>query len=77
MIRAKNETDNLSLSITHNYQFFIERTHRKPEERSEFKLRKSRETIYFNQSINLGFDLYWMIGLITLEICYSTFIITE
>ena len=37
MIRPKNETENLLLSITNNCETLIEQTHRKAEETLELK----------------------------------------
>ena len=47
MIRPKNETDDLLLSITKNCETLIEQTHRKHEETLEFKTIKSKETFPF------------------------------
>ena len=77
MIRPKNETEDLLVSITKNCEKLIKQTHTKPEETSEFKLTKSRETFHFNPSINLGLDSNWMIALITLQVYNSIFNITE
>ena len=44
MIRPKNETEDLLLSITKNCKTLIEQTHRKAEETLEFKMNKSKET---------------------------------
>ena len=38
MIRPKNETENLLLSITKNCETLIKQTHRKAEETLEFKI---------------------------------------
>ena len=48
MIRPKNETEDLLLSITKNCEKLVEQTHRKPEETLEFKMLKPRETFHFN-----------------------------
>ena len=66
MIRTKNEIENLILSITKNCEKLVEQTHRKPEETSEFKMIKPRETFHFNPPIQTKVD--WMIGLVDLEI---------
>ena len=42
IIRPKNETENLLLSITKNCETLIQHTHRKSEETLEFKMNKSR-----------------------------------
>ena len=75
MIRPKNETENLLLSITKNCETLIEQTHRKAEETLQFKMNKSRESFHFQPSIQVKGD--WMIGLVDLEVYDSIFIITE
>ena len=60
MVRPKNDTKDLLLSITKNCEKLIEQTHRKAEETLEFKFTKSRETFHFNPSIQIKGD--WMIG---------------
>ena len=75
MIRPRNETEDLLLSITKNCETLIEQTHRKPEETLEFKMIKSKETFHFNPPIQLKED--WMLGLIDLEVYNSFFNITE
>ena len=61
MIRPKNETKDLLLSITKNCETLIEQTHRKAEETLEFKMIKPRETFHFKSPIHVKGD--WMIGL--------------
>ena len=75
MIRPKNETEDLLLSITKNCQTLIEQTHRKAEETLEFKMVKPRETFHFKPPIQIKGD--WMIGLTDLEVYNSIFNITE
>ena len=75
MIRPKNETDSLLLSITKNCETLIEQTHRKPEETLEFKMNKSRESFHFKPPIQIKGD--WMLGLTDLEVYNSIFNITE
>ena len=75
MIRPKNETENLLLSITKNCETLIEQTLRKPEETLEFKMNKSRESFHFRPPIQIQGD--WMIGLTDLEVYNSIFNITE
>ena len=60
MIRPKNETEDLLLSVTKNCETLIEQTHRKPEETLEFKMNKSRETFHFTPPVQIKGD--WMIG---------------
>ena len=75
MIRPKNETEDLLLSITKNYDTIIEQTHTKPQETLEFKMTKPRETFHFKPPIQTEGD--WMIGLVDLEVYNSIFNITE
>ena len=75
MIRPKNETEDLLLSITKNCQTLIEQTHRKAEETLEFKMIKPNETFHFRTPIQIKGD--WMIGLTNLEVYNSIFNITE
>ena len=75
MIRRKNETEDLLLSITKNYETLIELLHRKAEETLEFKMTKPKETFSFNPPIRIKGE--WMIGLTSLEIYNSIFNITE
>ena len=75
MIKPKNETQNLLLSITKNCETLIEQTHRKPEETLEFKMLKSKEIFHFNPPIQTKGD--WMLGLIDLEVYNSIFNITK
>ena len=75
MIRPKNETDDLLLSITKNCEKLIKQTHIKPQETLEFKKVRSRETFYFNPPIQVKDD--WMLGLVDLEVYNSIFNITE
>ena len=75
MIRPKNETEDLLLSITKNCQSLIEQTHTKPQETLEFKMVKPRETFHFKPPIQIKGD--WMIGLTDLEVYNSIFNTTE
>ena len=75
MIRPKNETEDLLLSITKNCATLIDQTHRKAEETLEFKMIKSRETFHFSEPIQIQGN--WMIGLTDLEVYISIFNITE
>ena len=75
LIRPKNETENLLLSITKNCEKLIKQTHRKVEETLEFKMIKLRETFHFKPPIQEKGD--WMIGLKDLEVYNSIFNITE
>ena len=75
MIKPKNETEDLLLSITKNCETLIEQTHTKPQETLEFKMVKPRETFHFKPPIQIKGD--WMIGLTDLEVYNSIFNITE
>ena len=75
MIRPKNETENLLLSITKNCETLIEQTHTKSQETLEFKMIKPRETFHFKPPIQVEGD--WMIGLTDLEVYNSIYNITE
>ena len=75
MIRPKNETEDLLLSITKNCETLIEQTYTKPQETLEFKMNKSKETFHFKPPIQIKGD--WMIGLTDLEVYNSIFNITE
>ena len=75
MIRPENQTENLLLSITKNFETLIEQSHRKAEETLEFKMNKPRETFHFKPPIQVKGD--WMIGLVDLEVYNSNFNITE
>ena len=75
MIRPKNETEGLLISITKNCETLIKQTHTKPQETSEFKPNKPKATSSFKPPIPI--EGCWMIGLISLEVFISVFIITE
>ena len=75
MIRPKNETEDLLLSITKNCEKLVEQTHRKPEEKLEYKMLKPREIFHFTPPIHTKGD--WMLGLIDLEIYNSIYNITK
>ena len=75
MIRPKNETEDLLLSITKNCETLIEQTHRKAEETLEFKMNKSRKTYHFKPSIQIKEN--WVLELVNLEVYKSIFNITE
>ena len=75
MIRPKNETENLLLSITKNCETLIEQSHRKAEETSEIKMTKPKEMFHFKSQISI--EGSWMIGLTDLKVYNSNFNITE
>ena len=51
LIKPKNKTEVLILSIIKNCETIIGQTRRKPEETLDFKMIKPREKIHFNPSI--------------------------
>ena len=65
MIRPKNESEDLLLSITEDCEALIKQTHRKAEETFEFKMTKPKETFHFNPPVEVKED--WMLGLTSLE----------
>ena len=71
MIRPKNETEHLLLSLTKNCETLIRQTHRNAEETLESKLNESRKTFHFNPQISI--EGSWMIIFTSLEVCKSTF----
>ena len=75
MIRPKNETQDLLLSITRNCETLIEQTHTKAQETFKFKMTKPKETFHFKPPIQVKGD--WMLGLTDLEVYNSLFNITE
>ena len=56
MIRPKNVTEDLLLSKTKNCKTLIHRIHNRPEETTEIKLIKQRETFHFNPPIQYKGD---------------------
>ena len=56
MVRPKNGTVIILLSITKNCETLIEQTHTKPQETLEFKLIKPRETFHFIPTIQVNED---------------------
>ena len=56
MIKPKNNTEDLLLSITKNCQTLIEQAHRKPEETLEFKMIKPREIFHFRPPMEIKED---------------------
>ena len=66
IIGAGNETEDLLLSISKNFETLIQQAYRKAEETLEFKLTKPRETFHFNRPIST--EGSWMLGLPSLEV---------
>ena len=75
MIRPKNQTEEVLLSITKNCETLVKQTHTKAQEKVEFKLTRSRETFHFDPPIQINED--WMLGLVDLQVFNSIFNITE
>ena len=75
MIKPKNETEELLLSITKKCEMIIKQTHKKPEETVEFKVTKPKETFRLKPPIPI--EGSWMIGLTDLEVYNSFFNIAE
>ena len=75
MIRPKNKTEALLLSITKNYETLIEKTHRKAEETLDFKMIQSKQTFHSKPTIPIAGS--WTIGLTDLNVYISVFSITE
>ena len=75
MIRPKNETKYLLLSIAKNWETLIHQIHTIPEETLEFKMNKAIETFHVNPPIQVEDD--WMLGLIDLEVYNTIFNPTE
>ena len=71
MIAAKNQTEDLLLSITKNCETLNKQTHRKAEETLEFELTKPRERFHFQPPISIEGSS--MIGLTNLEVYKSIF----
>ena len=70
MIRPKNDTEDLLLSITENCEKTIEKTHRKGVKTLEIKLAQPRETFQFNPPISI--ESCWMKGLTSIEVYISS-----
>ena len=77
MIRPRNETGHLLLSITKICEKLIKQTHTKPDETLELKLTKPRENFQFHPFYNFGLDSKWMSGSINLELYHPLFITAE
>ena len=56
MVRPKNKSHDLLISITKKCETPIKQTDQKPQETLESKLTKSRERFSFKPSINPGLD---------------------
>ena len=69
MLRRKNITEDLLLSVTKNCETLIEQTHRKAEETLEFKMFLSKQTFLFK--LPFPIERSCMIGLTDLEVYNS------
>ena len=74
IIKPKNKTQELLLSITRKCETLIEQYDRKTET-LEFKTTKAKEIFHFKPPFRIQGD--WMIGLTSLEVYKSVFNITE
>ena len=75
MIRPKNDTEDLLLSITKNCRTLIDQTLGKTQETLELKLTQPKQTIQFNPLVSM--ERSWMLRLTTLEVYNSISILTE
>ena len=75
MIKPKNETEDLLLSITKACQTLDQQTHTKPQETLEPKMIKTRKTFHFEPPIQIKGD--WLLGLTDLKVYNSIFNVTE
>ena len=66
MIRPKNHTEDLLLSISENCETLIKQTHTKPQETLEFEHTKRTKIFSFNPLITIQGS--WMIVLTNLEL---------
>ena len=75
MVRPKNETESLLLSITKNCETLIKQSHRKAGEILEIKRTKSKETFHFKPPLSI--ERSWMVGWTSIEVYSFFFHITE
>ena len=75
MIRPKNETEDLLISITKKCETLIKQTHTRPEETLELKMTKARQTFQFNPPIQAKED--WVLESVDIEVYKSIFNKTE
>ena len=75
MIQAKNENEDLLLSVTKNCETLIEQTRTKTQETLDFKTTRTKETFSFKRPISI--EGSWMTELTNLEVYNSFFTITE
>ena len=60
MLRPRNETEDLLLSRTKNYETLIKQTHTKPQRTLEYKLIEPKQTFFSNHQSQLK-DKCWMV----------------
>ena len=77
MIRPKNQTEYLILSVIENSETLIQQTHTKPQETLEFKITKPEEIFSLEPYIVLGLEFKKMIRLRSLEVEIAISNITE
>ena len=68
IIRLRNETEYLLLSVTKIFETLIEQNQTNPQKKLEFKLTEPRDTCSSKPFINFGLGCTWMIGLTSLEV---------
>ena len=61
MLRPRNETDNLLLLITKNFETLFKQTHRKPQGTLEYKHIEPKQEFFSNQQSQLKEEC-WMVG---------------
>ena len=71
MIRPKNKTEDLLLSLNKNCGTLLNQIHTRPEETLECKMFKSRKTFHFDTPTQVKED--WMVGLTDIEVYVSIF----
>ena len=76
MVRPRNETEELLLSITKIVKRLLNKRVQKRQETLRFKLTQPKETFSLKPSIILGFDSNWKLCLTRFEVCNSIFHIT-
>ena len=75
LLRPKIETEDLKKSKTKNCETLTKQTRRKPPKSLKVKLIKPRDTFSIESSIIVGLDPKWMIGLTSLEVYNSGFLV--
>ena len=70
-----DKKESVLLSIAKSNQEIVENTHSKPQETLEFKMNKQKESFSFD--IPLELPEQWMMGVTSLEVYNTVYIITE